>query len=88
MVIGIRDDIASLISVAVWLSALGYITLAGLSLLPAGSTSPRDFAAAGFYVTCLKIFLGDASETVSPSLFYPFQLGKICIIRRRESLSS
>jgi hypothetical protein len=36
--IGIRDDISSLISVTVWLAALGYITLAGLrSRLPAAA---------------------------------------------------
>jgi hypothetical protein len=36
--IGLRDDISSLISLIVWLSALGYITLAGLRLrLPAAA---------------------------------------------------
>jgi hypothetical protein len=36
--IGLRDDIASLISLIVWLSVLGYITLAGLrSRLPAAA---------------------------------------------------
>jgi hypothetical protein len=36
--IGLRDDISSLISLIVWLSALGYITLAGLQLrLPAAA---------------------------------------------------